>query len=118
MLLAALVWVLHVLFVAFMVWAPFSDSESALALHFLGTPFLWLHWLLNDDTCALSLLEKRLRGVSDRNSFFHNLVSPVYKIRDEHVRVLAWGASVGLWFVSASRVMREPGMLRRAVLGM
>lgn len=115
--LATLVWLAHVALVAFAVWAPFSGNDRAIAAHFVMTPFLWLHWSLNDDTCALTLLEKKLRGVEDSTSFFHNLVSPVYKIRDEHVRVLAWGASVGLWLVSASRVMDRPGLVRDAFLG-
>ena len=116
--LATVVWVLHMAFVAFMVLAPFSDDDEFVTLHFLGTPFLWLHWALNDDTCALTLLEKNLRGIrADNKSFFHSLVSPVYKIRDEHVRVLAWGASVVLWFVSASKVARRPGMVKRALFG-
>jgi hypothetical protein len=106
---------LHVALVAFFVWAPFSRSDAALALHFVSMPFLWLHWVLNDDTCALTILESKLRGVPASRSFFHSIVSPVYKIRDEHVRLIAWGASVGLWLVTASRVCADPGILRRAI---
>lgn len=108
------IWALHVAFVAYMAWAPFSHNEGALALSVMLWPLIWVHWVLMDDTCALTLLERRLRGVSSEKSFFHNLVSPVYKIRDEHVRMLAWAASVGLWLVSVARVWRSPGLLRRA----
>lgn len=115
-MLAALVGALHLALVAFVVWAPFSGSDAALALHFFLVPFLWLHWALNDDTCALTLLESRLRGVDASESFVHRVVSPVYKIRDEHARLVAWGASAGLWLVTATRVARDPGLLRRALV--
>lgn len=104
---AALVSLLHWAFILFMLWAPFSSSRTALVLHLLVTPFLWVHWLLNDDTCALTLLEKKMRGLSDDgSSFFYALVSPVYKVRDGDMRVACWVASVALWLVTLSRVSR------------
>ena len=88
----------------FMVWAPTSGNKLALVVHVLVTPFLWLHWLLNDDTCALTILEKRLRGCDDGSSFVYNLVSPVYKVRDADMRAWCWVSSVVLWLVSLSQV--------------
>jgi hypothetical protein len=117
---ATLVCALHWLFVAFMVVAPFTSSRPALVLHAIVTPFLWVHWALNDDTCALTLLEKRLRGVDDGDSFFHAVVSPVYKIRDGDVRALCWAASALLWAVTLTKVgwadvLAELGWRRRGV---
>jgi hypothetical protein len=45
-------------------------------------------------------------------SFFYNLVSPVYKIRDEEIRVAAWWASIALWFVTLSKVLHRPQMIK------
>lgn len=101
---ASVVWLLHAAFVGFMVWAPFSGDRTALLAHLVVTPFLWLHWLLNADTCVLTVLEQRLRGVDASRSFFHALVSPVYKIPDDGVRALAWAASVALWLKTARQV--------------
>ena len=106
-LVAGLISALHWAFVLFMAWAPFSSNRTALVLHLVLTPFLWLHWLLNDDTCALTMLEKKVRGLEDDSkSFFYALVSPVYKVRDQQVRGLAWVLSVALWLVTLSRVRR------------
>lgn len=102
--MAAVVWVLHVAFVAFMVWAPFSGHRTALLAHLVVTPFLWVHWLLNADACALTMLERSLRGVNESKSFFHALVAPVYKISDADVRVMAWVASVALWICTTRQV--------------
>lgn len=97
---AGLVGAIHAAFAGFMVLAPFASDRAWVAAHALVTPFLWLHWLLNDDTCALTLVEARLRGVADRDSFVYKVVSPVYKIRDEE----CWYASAALWAVSVFRL--------------
>lgn len=102
---ATLVSVLHMAFVGFMIWAPFSSNRAALVMHLVLTPFLWIHWVLNDDTCVLTALERKLRGLSDdSSSFFYKVVSPIYKISDEHVRLACWLASAALWLVTASKV--------------
>lgn len=107
MLASAVVRLIHVAFVAFMALTPFGTCRPALVVHVLITPFLWMHWALNDDTCALTVLEKSVRGVSDDKSFFHSLVSPVYKVEDRDVRHLGWLASVVLWLVAVGKVRRE-----------
>ena len=109
---AGLVRVLHILLVAWVVLTPFLGSDPMLVLHLVFVPFLWLHWFLNQDTCALTVLEQSLRGVSADRSFFHSLVSPVYKIRDADVRAAAWVASVLLWLVTLRKVLARPGMVR------
>ena len=101
---SGLIWVLHAAYIAFMALAPFSSSRTLLVMHALTTPALWVHWLLNDDQCALTMLEKAVRGVGDDRSFFHALVSPVYKVRDADVRAACWVASAALWAVTMSKV--------------
>ena len=105
-LAAAAVGALHLALVAFMLLAPFSANRSVLVAHFVAAPFLWLHWALNEDTCALTALEKALRGVDDDGSFVHAVVSPVFKIRDADARVASWYASLALWLVTAVRLAR------------
>lgn len=106
--LAAAIRVLHVAFALFMVWAPFSGcsgNTTALVAHALVTPLVWVHWALNDDTCALTVLEKRVRGCDDASSFMYHLVGPVYRMAtDADVRAWSWAVSVVLWTVSASQV--------------
>lgn len=104
-LASGVVWALHLALVAFMVLAPFSASRAVLVAHLVLTPFLWLHWLLNSDACALTLLEQQLRGgVPATQTFMHALVSPVYRPSDAGVRALSWAASVLLWLVTLARV--------------
>ena len=95
---------LHWAYVAFVALAPLSDNRAALVLHALTTPVVWLHWILNDDRCALTLLEKAVRGVDDDASFFHALVGPVFRVEDADVRAACWAASIGLWCVTISKL--------------
>lgn len=97
----------HLALVAFMALAPFSSSPSLLVMHVLLTPVLWVHWLVGDDSCVLTLLEHQLRGVDNTDSFMHRLVGPVYNISDPDARMVSWLGSVLLWAVSASRVTRQ-----------
>lgn len=95
---------LHLLLVAFVVCAPFTSSRPLLVLHALTIPFLWLHWVLNDDTCALTVLESRLRGVRGESTFAHALVAPVYALPDGATRVACWLATAGLWALTLRKV--------------
>lgn len=115
--LANVCWLLHVLFSLWVVITPFTNNEPMLVLHLFIMPFLWFHWALHDDTCALTLAERYLRGVEAKESFFHNLVSPVYKIQDEQMRSFSWTVSVVLWLITLYKVTRRPGMIKDVFLG-
>lgn len=109
--LANVVWLLHVLFVIWMIVTPFTNNEPMLVLHLVTGPFLWMHWITNQDACSLTLMESYLRGVPCEKSFFHSLVSPVYKIRDDDIRMCAWIVSVVLWLITVSKVLKRPRMI-------
>lgn len=40
---------------------------------------IMVHWMMNDQTCCLTLLEKMFRGTEhDSETFFGNLMGPIY----------------------------------------
>lgn len=115
-ILANLICIIHIIVVLFVIAVPFTNNDALLTLHFITLPFIWLHWMLNDDTCALTVLEATCRGMTieeakSGKSFFHNLVSPVYKIEDDDVRSIAWSVSIILWLVTAFKIAKRPSML-------
>ena len=114
--LANVIWVLHMIFVLWVVITPFTNNEPMLVLHVMVIPFLWGHWLMQQDTCALTMAERYFRGCDAQESFFHNLVSPVYKIDDATMRSVSWVASAILWSVSLSKVLRRPEMIKDVFL--
>ena len=96
----------HVVVVAFVLLAPFSDDAAVIRAHVWLVPFLWIHWILNDDSCALTVLECRLRGVSVDRSFVHGIVGPVYRMGRASSSWLAWLATFLAWCVAVARARR------------
>jgi hypothetical protein len=117
MVLADIIKALHVLFILFMLAAPFVGSMEVVSLHFVLTPFLYLHWLTNDSTCALTMLEKAVRGVQDDRSFFHSLLSPIYEFHKDGVNGVVWAGTGLLWLVSFYRMERDGYKTIKAMAG-
>jgi hypothetical protein len=114
---ANIIWLLHLLFVLWVLITPFTNSEPMLILHLIMMPFLWMHWWINDDTCSLTMIEMKLRGLEygtedAQKSFFYNLVSPVYRIQDGDVRSVAWLLSLLLWLITLTKVVKKPTMIK------
>lgn len=104
MLLADLVWTVHCLLVAFMVYAPLFGGYVSLCLAEAGYVLLMLHWTLNSDVCALTLLEQKLRGVEKSASFVQALVGPVYGVSETALGRTVWTVSVVLFIIGLSRL--------------
>lgn len=84
MFLANVVFVLHLLLIIFLISVPFVDVPwSVSLLHFTVIGSIIIHWLANDDSCFLTLLESKLRGIPQTSSFMHSLVNPIYQVKDE-----------------------------------
>lgn len=102
---------IHIGFIMWMVWVPFTNNDSMLMMHAIISPFLMLHWILNNDGCALTVMEKHLRNLDhDHESFIHSIVSPIYKIDDATLRPLVFSLTLGLWFVTLHKVISRKSM--------
>ena len=115
--LADVIKALHIAFIIWVVVTPFTNNELMLVMHLIVVMFLWAHWLTNQDTCALTLMERHLRGVESDESFFHNLVSPVYILPDTVLKEGIWGVSVVLWLITLSKVLKNPHIIKDVFRG-
>ena len=106
---ATVIWILHALFLAFVIATPFTSNESLLLFHAIAVPLLWIHWLANDSSCVLTVLEANARGVDAGETFMQRLVGPVYSLEGGHAATIAWIGSATLWCVSAAKVCGRPG---------
>ena len=85
-----LIQIIHILVILFIFLTPLFESEYMLTLHMVLIPFIMLHWLTNQTVCALTEIEKMIRGgVSDESTFFGQLVTPIYKSESFIGRVAA-----------------------------
>jgi hypothetical protein len=118
-MLADIIGYIHFLVVCFISLVPFFGDEYFLTLHLLIVPFIMLHWLTNQTVCALTELEKLVRG-RDANTFFGQIFEPIYKDEsfigrflrpvyefkdeDEEMRVV-WCVLTGLWVITLVRLL-------------
>lgn len=104
---------LHILFIAWMVYAPFSKNETMLVFHAIVSPFLMLHWILSDDGCILTHIEKHIRGLEHTSqSFIHSIVAPIYVIDDTTLKPIVFATTIGLWMITLRQV--DMAMIKRA----
>ena len=102
--------IIHILFVLFIIITPFTNSNYLLCLHSVIVPFIMFHWCLNDNTCALTTFEKKLREkvYGTRNAkkecFSCKIIEPIYDFKENYkerasfiyiVTTILWLISVG-----------------------
>jgi hypothetical protein len=103
---------MHVLFVIAVITIPFIDSNYFLMLHAVFLPFIMLHWICNDNTCVLTLVERYLRKkiyknqAADDDCITCKLIEPVYNFRNDYktFTVIIYIITISLWFASAGRL--------------
>jgi len=111
-LLINIIRIIHIFLVCFVVIVPFTNSVPLLLLHSVTMPFLMLHWLLNDNTCALSTTEMYLREqMSDtvdrkKECFTCNIFDTLYDFNKDYDRfsMLIYLITTLLWLLSVRKL--------------
>lgn len=106
--LIILINMIHLIVIIFVLAAPFSNSNYLMLLHAIVIPFIILHWLLNNNTCCLTIAEKYIRekntgtSVKDGDCFTYQLVAPIYDFNKDHqsFSTFIYTITIGLWAVS------------------
>lgn len=92
-----IIFFLHfIIFMAGML-VPFMGTKKILNLYSLFIPFLFFHWSLNDDTCALTQIEMFMTGKQKEESFMGRLIGPIYNMDDSELSKLTKSMFFGLW---------------------
>lgn len=102
--------IIHLLLILFVVLVPFFNDNFLLLLHIMIVPFILFHWLMNDNNCSLTLIEKSLRkkiyGSSDLTCFTCQLIEPVYDFNKNFDRMtkLLYLITILLIFISIYKI--------------
>lgn len=104
--------ILHFIFLMFLILVPFFGSNYLLVLHAITIPFMMAHWVLNDNNCALTLMEAHIRTTmngdiaSKDDCYVHRLVAPVYdfKKNNQDSSPYIYGISIVLWSITMCRL--------------
>lgn len=74
--------IFHISIIIFIIYGVFSNNYDILLINFSILTSILVHWVLNNDVCALTIIEKMITGNDDKDTFIHSLVSPFYNIDD------------------------------------
>lgn len=104
--------VLHFIFVLFIALVPFFAGNYFMILHAVVVPFMMAHWYLNDNNCALTIMEKNLRKAmygedpDPNDCFTYNLIAPVYdfKKNNSDMSSIIYIITIGLWLITLYRL--------------
>jgi hypothetical protein len=110
-----IVMIIHILFVLFVLITPFTNSNYFILMHSIIVPFIMLHWFLNDNTCALTTFEKKLRenvyGVInlEKECFSCKIIEPIYDFKNNYKEraMFIYIVTFVLWFISISKLYRK-----------
>jgi len=109
-ILLKLITLLHIIFILFVIGIPLTNSNYFLMIHSIIIPFLIIHWLCNDNTCILTIIERNLKKklygdkYDDNDCFTCRLIEPIYDFKNNYntfskiiyiVTIILWLISIG-----------------------
>ena len=89
-----------------MLIVPFMKNKQNLNFYSLLVPFIFFHWSVNDDTCALTQMEMYVTGNSKDETFFGRVMGPIYKMDDNEANNILKSLLFGLWLLVQFRLGR------------
>jgi len=86
---ANIIAILHLLVILFVTTVPFATDNPFILMYYCFIVFfIMLHWHYNNDTCVLTLIEAKLRGKKDNDTFMGRLIKPIYNISSKEIQYI------------------------------
>ena len=92
-----IIFIIHLLVVIVGILAPFIAKRPMLIMYSLTVPFVFFHWSINDDTCALTQLESMLTDEPNDRTFMGRIMGPIYNVPDDTIGKMTKGLFFLLW---------------------
>jgi hypothetical protein len=89
-----------------MLVVPFMKNKKNLEFYSLLVPFIFYHWSVNDDTCALTQMEMMVTGNEKEETFFGRIMGPIYKMDDTDANNFLKTLLFSLWMLVQFRLGR------------
>ena len=89
-----------------MLIVPFMKNKQNLEFYSLLVPFIFFHWSINDDTCALTQMEMVMTGNKKEETFFGRIMGPIYIMDDTDANNLLKTLLFSLWMLVQIRLDR------------
>jgi len=105
-LVADFIFGLHVLLMIAVLVTPFIGTQKWILIDLMFMLSVYIHWLLNDNTCALTVVEKMVRGTpDDESTFFGRLFGKAYEFGRDNK--MSWAIIVILMLIATYRSKDE-----------
>jgi len=73
------------------------NDKRQLEFYSMVIPFIFYHWSVNDDTCALTQAEMYITGKHKEETFMGRVVGPIYKMPETDLNRLTKTLFFVLW---------------------
>jgi len=102
-LITKIIQAIHLLLCIAIVTGPFIIKDKYfLKMYVICVTLIVFHWILNNDTCALTIAEEWLTGKPSDQTFIGRIVKPVYNIENIHIV----NATIILLIIAIVRLIR------------
>jgi len=109
--LLKMITMIHILYILFVFLAPFVDSNYLLLLHVTMLPFMMLHWVCNNNTCFLTMVEKKIRKIiygelDEKDCITCRIFNPIYDFtkNNKAYSKTIYTVVILLWFLSLAKM--------------
>jgi len=99
-----IIFFIHLVFLIFILVVPFTNDRRNLEFYSLLIPFIFYHWSVNDDTCALTQAEMAITGQKKEETFMGRVVGPIYKMPENEINHLTKTVFFILWGIVQYRL--------------
>ena len=104
---------------------PFTNSNYLLCLYIITIPFIILHWILNDNTCCLTIAEKYFRektykqNINIEECISYKLIAPIYDFNKNNndFSVFIYALTISLWSIASYKIYNkyETGQIKNFI---
>ena len=107
-----LIMIIHYIVICYVLIVPFFGTNYLLTTHAILVPFIVFHWIVNDNTCVLTLMEKYARKNlnipydNDSDNYMAKLINPIYdfNMNNKDCSTTIYGITIGLWLISVMKL--------------
>jgi hypothetical protein len=101
-----IIFFVHLIILLIGILIPFVGQARELRAYSILMVIIFFHWMMNDDTCALTQLEAKIFGKEPSQTFTSQIISPIYKIDDNKSKDLIKTIFFLLWLFTQWRLGR------------
>jgi len=104
--------IIHILLILMTIIIPLLNSNYFLVLHIVILPFIFIHWIADDNTCSIVLMEKKLRELLNKENnecISAKIIEPIYDLPKIYSKIsyMIYLFAILLWLLSIMSLLKK-----------